>query len=186
MQTRDPLLHPLWLDFKLQTSVQILWSLLFQVPCSNGPFLMVFPLLPMSILSGRTLHWWQWVKFISLLLATNMLGPVCESWPFPQFVMSQTPPPAYSLFCYSLPSADTRNTMCGIGLAPGKWLLQLHYCCGLKSHHTSTWHMPMGFGKKNRWLNGTVVHVPLDERSNFPRESISSTSNMGKLRKGEI
>lgn len=29
---------------------------------------------------------------------------------------------------------------------PKKHLLQLYYCCGLKSHHPSTWHMPRVLG----------------------------------------
>lgn len=70
--------------------------------------------------------------------------------------------------------------------SPGKRLLQMHYCCGLKSHHQSTWHTPTVLRQENEWLNRTVVHTPLDEGLNFPRESVFPTSNMERLRKGEI
>ena len=69
---------------------------------------------------------------------------------------------------------------------PRKCLLQLHYFYDLESHHSSPRCMLMVFRERNKGLNVIVVHTLSDEGSTFPRESVSPTSNMRRLRKGEI
>lgn len=162
------------LYFKMKTSLQILWSHLFREPYSNEPFLTVFPHSMMSILPENTA--WVTVSEIHLFafLAPNML---CPAWKLgPRHPVCSSPDSLSCPFPFLLLTSFSRYQKRNVWnwASPRKTpaattlLLQLK-----KSHHLSIWHTPTVFGKKNKWLNGRVVHIPLSEGSNFTRESVS-------------